>query len=89
MPGDQRDGHWVDVDRMTAFRLRWREHWTVRSVDPPATELDPATLQIDVIPSQTEQLRPARARHGGEGHEQVQHRVVHGQVLAQTLHVRW
>ncbi len=82
----------VDLDAVTASRLRTREDWAGETLDESVAERDPPAVGVDVTPAQAEQLGASRAGGGGEDDEHVEHGVHGGEVIEQRADVgggRW
>ena len=78
----------IEVDDMTALGLRGREHRAVGSFDPTGTERDPARVEVDVVPTQPEQLCTPGARDRREIEEDVQRRLAVANVIKQAASAR-
>lgn len=89
--GEPREGGGIDVDGVRAFGLGQRQHRTVGSLHPASAERDPSSFDVDVVPTQTEQLRPPRPSDCGGEQEHMQERVAVSDEVEQRAQLgrRW
>ena len=73
--GEHGEGDGVDVDGVRAFGRGRGQDGIVGSFDPASAERDPGSVDVDVVPAQTEQLRTPRPGHRRDEQKHVQERV--------------
>ena len=65
----------IDVDRVGALGLGRSQHRPVGAFDPTTAKRDPASIDVEVAPAQTEQLRAPRSGDSCGEQEHVQERI--------------
>jgi hypothetical protein len=77
------EGAGIEVDDVAASCLGAREHRTLGAFHPFVAERHTTPNEVDVVPAQSEELRPAGAGHRSEDQEGVELRIARSDVVEQ------